>query len=262
MGKITAVANQKGGVGKTTATINLAKNLVEQGQRVLVIDNDPQGNATGYLLGESLPEEITSTAGDEASLANTIRLYMDDMASVPYPVSEQLHVIGSTIRLFEVTNRPPTAIHEFAGSVRELSERYDHVLIDCLPAFGSLVTAALVAAHYVLVPTKLEQDSYTAIREILKTVGATQKRMNPELAVLGIFANEVSTQPLNMEVYFREKMQAEFGARVCGTEISRSVKVKESRVLLKSIDEYEPRSKQADEYRQLTNEIVHRMEVA
>lgn len=261
MGKITAVSNQKGGTGKTTGTVNLGKNLADRGLRVLLIDNDPQGNATDGLLGSELPEAIIGPGGDEASMANTVRLYLEEMNSIPYEVSDYLHLIGPTIRLSEFSNRSFEVMFEFGESVRRLAENYDHVLIDCPPAFGNLSTAAHACADYVLVPTTLDQYGFVGVQEVIKTASATRRRMNPNLTVLGIFASQASLQPLNLEEHYRELLKAEYGETLCQNQITRSVKIKEAQTLRQSIQEYRPRSNQAAEYQRLTDELVGRMEV-
>src|SRR5947207_10249858 len=140
---IIAIANQKGGTGKTTITFNLAKGLAEKGYSVLAIDNDPQGNLTGAFLEDQTKLE-----------ADVLHFYEDHHNVSPQQVGRNLSLIGANIQLSKVADGSFEVIYKLKEGIEGIKGKYDFVLIDCLPSFGYLNMASLNAAKYVLVPTK------------------------------------------------------------------------------------------------------------
>ena len=258
MAKIIAVSNQKGGVGKTTVTINLGKNLAQMGKRVLLIDNDPQGNLTRAVLGGVLPAEVSLSDG----VSNGYTLYVEGAQVIPYVVSENLHVIGANKYLAEISTKPFEVIFEFKEKIAAMRNLYDFILIDCLPSFGALQTAAHMTADYLVIPTDLDDFSVSGIEEQMKTANNTKKHLNPQLALLGILANEVSSQRILVEEHFYNQLAEKYGDYLFKTKITNSSKMKESHVMHKSIAEYKKNSDQSRQYMDFTQEFIERIEAA
>ncbi|OZC34604.1 hypothetical protein B9Q17_10075 [Marinobacter vinifirmus] len=264
MAKIAAVSNQKGGVGKTTVTVNLGKNLAYMGKRVLLIDNDPQGNLTMAIFGDELPPEIVEWDGAGASApggSNAYNLYIEGAEVRPVPAIENLHVIGASKHLSEVSTKPFEVIFDFKEKIEALRDQYDYILIDCLPSFGTLQTAAHMTADYLVIPTHLEDFSVAGIDEQMKTATNTKRRLNPGLSLLGILANEVSSQRVLVEEHFYNQLVEKYGEYLFKTKITKSTKVKESHAMRKSISEYKQNSDQARQYMEFTKEFIERVEV-
>lgn len=263
MAKISAVSNQKGGVGKTTVTVNVGKNLADMGKRVLLIDNDPQGNLTMAIFGDDLPSEIVEWDGKGISSpgsSNSYSLYLEGVDVSPVAASENLHVIGASKHLSEISTRPFDVIYDFKEKVEGIRDSYDYILIDCLPSFGTLQTAAHMTADYLVIPTHLDDFSVAGIDEQMKTANNTKRRLNPGLSLLGILANEVSSQRVLVEEHFYNQLSERYSDYLFKTKITKSAKVKESHAMRKSIAEYKKYSDQARQYRELTREFIERIE--
>jgi len=264
MGKITAVSNQKGGVGKTTLTVNLGKCLAAKGRKVLLIDNDPQGNLTTALLGDELPLDVVDRGESNAEVpgvANTYTLFLEDGNVRPMKVAayENIYLIGASRHLAEVATKDFQVLFDFQDKVDQLAADFDDVLIDCLPSFGLLQTAAHATADYLLVPTHLDSFSCSGIREQMKTASNTKKRINPKLVPLGIVANEVSASKVNVDVVFGEMLDEDYGDLVFKSRITKSVKIKEAHALQKSVGEYKQYSDQARQFESIADEYLARV---
>jgi chromosome partitioning protein len=247
-----AVANQKGGVGKTTTSINLAAALAQRGLRTLLVDLDPQGNATLSFIDHDTVErsiyDLLVEPGVEA-------------ADVVIPVSERLHLIGARISLAKAEAK---LVGEFDSHFRLkdklglLRERYDYIVIDSPPTLGILTVNALVAATHLLVPI---QSSYFAIEgtdDLLDTYQKIRARPNPELEFLGV----VITMHDKRTVLARDiqrQIREVFGDKVFDTVISKSVRLEESPAYKQTIFSFAPQSSGATEYYSLTEEVINRV---
>jgi len=275
MGHITAISNQKGGVGKTTITVNLAKLLGARGFRVLVIDNDPQGNLTSALFADELPEGVLEAGSAVQGLpgpGNTVSAYSEGAAlapvAVPRPADQtgraqeewvgNLHALAATSSLVEISQKSIEAVYAFQENVRELARDYDVVLIDCLPSFGVVQTASHMAAHWLLVPTHLDSFSVGGVRAQMQNAAKIKKRGNSDLALLGIVPNEVSAVPTNVESVYDAELREEWGDKVFISRITKSTKVREANALHAGIFEYKPHSDQARQFRALADEYCAR----
>lgn len=266
MGIITAVSNQKGGVGKTTLTVNLGKCLAARGRKVLMIDNDPQGNLTTALIGrDELPSEILDYGASNAEVpgvANTYTLFLENgnIQPLPVPKYDNIHLIGATRHLAEIATKDFQVLYDFKEHVQRLEDAYDDILIDCLPSFGLLQTTAHATAHYLLVPTHLDSFSMDGIHDQMKTAMATKRRINPRLGLLGIVANEVAGSRVNIDEYFGDVLVEKYSDFLFKTKITKSVKVKEAHALQQGIIEYSRESDQARQFQALTDEYLERIE--
>jgi chromosome partitioning protein len=260
MAKITAITNQKGGVGKTTITVNLGKNLADMGKRILLIDNDPQGNLTMAVVGHELPPEIVG--GSDSGLigvSNSYNMYVEGVSVEPFHITKNLHIIGASKHLSEISIKPFEVIFNFKEKLELLVDSYDYILIDCLPSFGTLQTAAHMAADSLLIPTHLDDFSIAGIDEQMKTANNTKRRLNPSLTILGILANQVSGQRVLVEEHFYNMLNEKYGDFLFKTRITKSSKVAESHAMRQSIFQYKKNSDQAKQFQSFTNEFLDRI---
>ena len=266
MGSITAISNQKGGVGKTTVTINLGKCLASKGDRVLLVDNDSQGSMSKALMGDEMPKVVTGERKGGffyPGVANVCSLYNEDVEITPYRFSENLWVIGSTRDLAGVAAKPlEEAGFYFKANLAALKDSFDYILIDCPPALGTLQTSAQMAADFILIPTHLDDFSGTGIEDQLKTAKTTRQRYNEKLKILGILANDVAGKQSVVERHFFDEFKEKYGSYIFESYITRSAKIKESHALRMSVAEHAEKSVQAKQFSQLTDEFIGRIGAA
>jgi chromosome partitioning protein len=243
----TVVSNQKGGVGKTTLTFNLAKGLAAKGKKVLAVDNDPQGNLTGSFLEN--PQEIK---------ANVIDLYSSEASPVqPHTVNENLDFIGANIHLARVAEGDFDVIFRLREGLERLPKAYDVVLIDCLPSFGYLHMAALNAADNVFIPVKPAPYALSGLKDLFDTIARTQKRTNETLSVVGIALNFV--EPTVLAKQMEEVLREEYKELVFEARVGKAVRLEESPTFFQSVMEYHPESKTAEEMNALIDEFARRV---
>ncbi|MCO5190783.1 MAG: AAA family ATPase [Anaerolineae bacterium] len=256
MSKIIAIAMQKGGVGKTTTTVNLAAALAECGQRVLAVDLDAQGNLTQHVGLD--PEKLTPTVYDafrdeidgyESVAEEAIRQTSEAFDLLPSQPELSLVEIG----LMNVISREKV----LSIILQPIREHYDYILIDCNPSLGLLVVNALAAADSVLIPVQTEYLAARGANMILATIDTVRrKQLNPNLYIEGILLTMVDTRTILM----REVMEAvkeQLGEQnVFDVVIKRSIRFAESVVAGKSILAYDSSSQGAEAYRTLAKEIM------
>jgi chromosome partitioning protein len=251
MGKITAVANQKGGVGKTTTAINIAASLAASGKRVLLIDTDPQGNSTSGLgldkdnLNGSLYDLYIGTKNIE-------EIIMDTTLPFLHIVPSNIELIGSELELAAKEGRESILKH----ALGPLRDNYDYIFIDCPPSLSLLTLNALVAADSLLVPMQCEYYALEGISMLLRTFNLIKDSFNPSLEIEGIvltmydgrntLANQVS-----------DELRRHFGEKVYRTLIPRNVTLAEAPSHGKPVILYDIRSKGAQSYLELAKEIMN-----
>ena len=254
MGRTIAIANQKGGVGKTTTAINLSACLAEAGQRVLTIDFDPQGNATTGLGLEK--EQIEDTVyelllGDctlEDCLMRDVRENLDVLPS-------DSNLAGAEIELLDVENKESV----LNGYLETIRDQYDFIIIDCPPSLSLLTINALVAADTVLVPIQCEYYALEGLSQVLRTIGLVRKKMNPSLELEGVVFTMYDART-NLSLQVVENVKQNLNERIYKTIIPRNVRLAEAPSHGMPINLYDSRSTGAESYRLLAAEVISRGE--
>lgn len=252
MTQILAVVNQKGGVGKTTTAVNIATILASKGQKVLMVDMDPQGNATSsYGIDKNAQ---SSTIYDV--LINDLP-FEDIMIDVGRrnlllcPANIQL--AGAEIELVGLVSRE-TILKKALNLIRD---RFDFVLMDCPPSLGLLTLNALTAANGVLVPIQSEYFALEGLTQLMETITLVKKGLNPHLTVFGVVVTMFDART-QLAHQVASEVRRYFGERVFRTIIPRNVRLSEAPSFGKSIIEYDPKSKGAECYDALAKEIIRR----
>ena len=254
MGRIIAVANQKGGVGKTTTTINLAASLAELNQRVLVIDMDPQGNCTSGFGVEKdmLINTVYEVLIGECSLDECIiRNVIDNLSIIP----SNVNLAGAEIELIGI-KRKEFIIRE---KIRKIRDQYDFILIDCPPSLNMLTVNAMTTADTVLVPIQCEYYALEGLSQLLHTIGLVKKRLNPNLDVEGVVFTMYDART-NLSLQVVENVKKNLKQAVYKTIIPRNVRLAEAPSHGLPINLYDSKSAGAESYRLLAEEVLHRGE--
>ena len=254
MGRIIAVANQKGGVGKTTTTINLSACLAEQGQKVLVIDVDPQGNTTSGLGIDKNNTENTvyELMLEEASIDDCIyKSVMDDLDVIP----SNVNLAGAEIDLIDIDDRE----YILKKIVNSLKEKYDFILLDCPPSLSMLTVNAMTAANTVLVPIQCEYYALEGLSQLIRTINLVKQKLNPELEIEGVVFTMYDART-NLSLQVVENVKANLKQTVYKTIIPRNIRLAEAPSHGLPINLYDSKSAGAESYRLLAEEVIHRGE--
>ncbi|MBC9928582.1 MULTISPECIES: ParA family protein [unclassified Leucobacter] len=254
--RIIAMCNQKGGVGKTTSTINLAAALARYGRRVLAVDFDPQGALSAGLgvQAHDVPTIYDLMLGHEK----------DPRVAIQRSTIENLDVIPANIDLSaaEVHLVSEVAREQILGSVlRKVSADYDVVLIDCQPSLGLLTVNALTASHGVLIPLACEFFALRGVALLIETIDKVKDRLNPQLELDGILATMYDPRTLHAREVL-ERVVDTFGDKVFDTVIGRTVKLPDAQIAAKSVLDYAPANAASEAYLKLARELVQRGAVA
>lgn len=244
---VIAVANQKGGEGKTTTSINLAHGLALQGKKTLLVDMDPQGNSSGIFVD---PDADSATASDlflgKASIKDIVR-------RTKY---ERLSILPSNISLAEVElgNLNVEAPYLLRDALGEVSGDYDAVVIDCPPSLSIFTVNALVASGHVVIPLQAEKFSIDGIKGLQGTIESIKRRINPELSILGALVTQLKSHTVLTKTIM-PVIQNYFP--VFKTPISMGVSIGESHLSRKSIFDYNSSCKQSIEYKSFVEEVLN-----
>ncbi len=257
MGKVIAIANQKGGVGKTTTTANLGVGLVNNGKKVLLIDCDPQGSLTeslGYQnpdrLDITLCTLIQKSIRDEPIGKDEGILHHEEGIDL---VPANIELSGMETALVNLMSRE----RKLKDYVDTIKENYDYVIIDCSPTLTMLTINALVAADEVVIPTLAEYLPAKGLQELLRTVKNVKRQINPDLKINGILLTMVDNRT-NYSKQMSHAINITYGGNVniYKTQIPKSVRVAETAAVGKSIYAYDKNGKAAEAYRNFTKEVL------
>ena len=258
MSKVIAVANQKGGVSKTTSTLNIGIGLARKGKSVLLIDADAQGSLTAALgfgepdqIEDALPTILAKIAQDDETLDKNTGLLKHDENITLMPCNIELSA-------FEVTMtsmmRREYILKDYVDMVKD---DYDYVLIDCMPSLGIMTINALTAADSVIIPVQATYLPVKGLEQLIRSIGSVKKHLNPSLGIDGILVSMVDGRS-RFSKDIIELLNTSYGQaiNVFGTKIPSSVKVAECSALGMSIYKYDPRGKAAAAYSEVVEEVL------
>lgn len=249
MGKVITVFNQKGGVGKTTTNVNLSACLALLGKKVLVLDNDPQGNTTSGLGVEkggerNIYEALLGIRSPEDSVVATS---IDGLDIIP----SDMQLAGAEIEMIELESRE----QRLKEIVSVLKSNYDYILVDCPPSLGMLTINALVAADSVLIPIQCEYYALEGVSQLMSTYQLVKQSINTELEIQGVLLTMYDGRT-NLSIQVQDEVKKYFGDAVYDSVIPRSVRLAEAPSFGMPIITYDPRSKGAIAYMALAHEFL------
>ena len=249
MGKIIAVSNQKGGVGKTTTSVNLAACVADAGKRVLLIDIDPQGNASSGL-GQQAQDGLSVYPVIIGELEAEKAIVRTDFGSLDV-LPSSIELAGAEIELVSMPGRE-TLLREALAPIKE---RYDYIFIDCPPSLSLLTLNAMTAADSVLIPIQCEYYALEGVGQLMNTLQLVRKRLNPELAIEGVVLTMLDGRT-NLGLQVVQEVKKYFKGRVYGSIIPRNVRLSEAPSHGMPIHVYDSRSTGANAYRELAAEFI------
>jgi chromosome partitioning protein len=248
MGKVISFVNQKGGVGKTTTAINLAAYLANHGQRILMVDLDPQGNATSGLGIEKPEIGVYNVLSGNSNLKQAIQATDQEnlwvLAATP-------DLAGASVELTEQPTKLKTVLSKL--------EKFDMVLIDAPPSLGALTINALTASDAIIIPLQAEYYALEGIAGMLDTVERIKQSLNPTLKTLGIVVTMFDTRT-NLAQQVEQNVRQHFGDSVFWSVIPRNVKLSEAPSYGQTINKYAPISSGAGAYKRLAQEVMQRVQ--
>ena len=255
MGRIIAIANQKGGVGKTTTSINLSSCLAEKGKKVLAIDLDPQGNMTSGLgvdkdvVDNTVYELILGECSIKESISKTV---VENLTIIP----SNVNLAGAEIELLGINDKE----YILKTAVDYIKDDYDFIIIDCPPSLNMLTVNAMTTADTVLVPIQCEYYALEGLSQLIHTINLVQERLNPKLQIEGVVFTmyDVRTNLSNQVV---DTVKENLDTKIYSTMIPRNIRLAEAPSYGMPINMYDSKSAGAESYRNLAKEIIDRKDL-
>ncbi len=253
MGKIIAVANQKGGVGKTTTSVNLSALLAKKGKKVVLLDADPQGNATSGLgVEKDVEKSLYDVLINEEPLENTLEDTIEKNLKI---CPSNMNLAGAEVELVSQMSRE----HRLKEQLDMVKDKYDYIVIDCPPSLGLITLNSFTAADSVLIPVQCEYYALEGLGQLLNTINLVKKHLNKSLEIEGALLTmyDIRTNLSNQVV---KEVKRYFGDKVYKTVIPRNVRLSEAPSFGMPITIYDPRSKGARSYEKLAKEFLKQEE--
>ncbi len=255
MGRIIAIANQKGGVGKTTTSINLSAALADKEKKVLVIDADPQGNTTsGFGIDKNdLENTIYELILGECSIQECIIKEVQPNVSI---IASNVNLAAAEIELIGVDKKE----YILKKEVDWIKDQYDYIIIDCPPSLNMLTINAMTTANTVLVPIQCEYYALEGLSQLIHTVNLVKERLNPELDMEGVVFTMFDSRT-NLSLQVVENVKNHLTQKVYNTVIPRNIRLAEAPSYGMPINVYDPKSAGAEAYMSLADEVINRKDI-